>query len=473
MRVTSTTAVSWFVLAMGLASPWTTWAEETPRPAEQSSRRPNILMVMIDDLGWMDLSCQGNRAVHTPHLDQLAREGMRFTDAYAAAPVCSPTRAAVVTGQAPARLRITNHTPDRPSFTPDNPRLLPAPMHDQLELKAVTIAELLSAGGYDTAFFGKWHLSGPGRGRTELEPTAQGFGLNLGGCGFGGPPTFFDPYKIPNLPPRKTGEYLPDRLADEAIRFIREPRERPFMVFLWNYTVHWPMEAPEPLLDKYRGHRGPGLNDYRYGAMIEAMDASIGSVLKALDELGQRNETLVVFTSDNGGFSGVADNRPLRDGKGDLYEGGIRVPLILRWPGKVAAGVECRNPVISMDFFPTFAHAAGCELPKELPLDGLALQPLMATGNVAEDNALARRSLYFHYPNYAWHRSNRLGGAVRQGEWKLIERFDSGQRELFRLSDDLSEQVDLADREPQRAEALAKQLASWRQVVDAAMPRRP
>jgi arylsulfatase A-like enzyme len=260
--------------------------------------RPNVVFVLIDDLGWMDLRCQGNKAVQTPRIDRLAKEGMRFTDAYAAAPVCSPTRAAILTGQAPARLQITNHIPDRESFLPDNPKLLPAPMRDHLPLEADTIAERFQAAGYATAFMGKWHLSGPREGLPQFEPDKQGFDLNVGGCGFGGPSTFFDPYRIPHLPSRKPGEYLPDRLADEAITFITDHRQEPFMLFLWNYTVHWPMEAPQPLLDKYAGHQGPGLNDPRYGAMIEGMDMAIGRVLDAVDRLGLRENTLVIFTSD-------------------------------------------------------------------------------------------------------------------------------------------------------------------------------
>lgn len=436
--------------------------------------RPNIVFILIDDLGWMDLGVQGNAAVHTPHIDRLAAEGMRFTDAYAAAPVCSPTRAAILTGQSPARLAFTNHAPDRKSFIPDDPVLLPAFMHDHLPAEATTVAEHLKAAGYATAFMGKWHLSGGGDGKAEFEPTAQGFDINIGGCGFGGPPTFFDPYGIPHLPPRKEGEYLPDRLADEAIAFISNQQEQgqqqPFFLCLWNYTVHWPMEAPEPLLRKYAGHTGPGLNDPRYGAMIEGMDAATGRVVAAIDRLGLRDNTLIVFTSDNGGFGGVADNRPLRDAKGDLYEGGIRVPLIVRWPDVVAAGTVSAAPVISMDFFPTLLEAAGImPAPAESSAcDGTSLLPVLrGTGQ------LDPRALFFHYPNYAWHRSNRLGGAVRDGRWKLIERFDDGQLELFDLQTDPGEHTDVSSSQPERARMLAEKLRAWRQEVGARMPVRP
>ena len=423
-----------------------------------------MVFLRIDDLGWMDLAVQGNKLVETPNIDRLATQGMRFTDAYSAAPVCTPTRAAIMTGQSPARLRITNHTPERASFTPQNAKLLPAFMHNHLAAEYVTIAERLKEANYDTAFLGKWHLSGGGRGKPEFEPTVQGFDINIGGCGYGGPPTFFDPYKIPNLEDRRAGEYLPDRLADEAIAFMGTKRDNPFALFLWNYTVHWPMEAPEPLLKKYEDRTGRGLNDTRYGAMIEAMDISIGRVLKEIDKLGIADKTLVIFTSDNGGFGGVADNRPLRAAKGHLYEGGIRVPLIVRFPGVVKAGTTNATPVISTDFYPTLLEATGLKEDEELPLDGVSFMPLLS------GESLDRSAIYFHYPNYAWHRSNRLGGAIRSGKWKLIERFDDNSLELFDLENDLSERHNLAEKHPETAAALQEKLAAWRKEVDAAMP---
>ncbi len=448
------------ILAQTLA-----WALLLPCPmVEGADRPPNVVFILIDDLGWRDLAVQGNPVLHTPHVDRLASEGLRFTDAYAASPVCSPTRAAILTGLAPARIQITNHLPDRPRFTPDDPKLLPAKTLDHLPAEHTTIAERLQAAGYATGFLGKWHLSGPGDGLAIYEPTAQGFDLNIGGCSFGGPPTFFDPYRIPNLPDRKAGEYLPDRLADEALGFMKRHQKSPFFFCLWNYTVHWPMEAPESYLKKYADHDGPGLNDPRYGAMIEAMDAAIGRVLQGIDDLGLREDTMVIFTSDNGGFSGVADNRPLRDAKGDLYEGGLRVPLIVRWPKHVPAGKTSAIPVVSMDFYPTILEAAGLKTPA--PLDGHSLLPTFAG---ATD--LKNRSLYFHYPNYAWHRSNRLGSAIRHGSHKLIERFDDGSIELFDLAKDLSEKKNLADAKPDLASKLRTKLQTWRREVKAAMPR--
>jgi len=425
---------------------------------------PNIVFILIDDLGWMDLACQGNKLVETPRIDRFATEGMRFTNAYAAAPVCSPTRAAILTGKSPARLHLTNHTPDRPDFTPKNARLLPAKMLNYLPTEHVTIAERLRGAGYKTAFMGKWHLSGPGDGKPEFEPTAQGFDINLGGCGWGGPRTFFDPYKMPNLPDRRAGEYLPNRLADEAIGFLRANRQGPFALFLWTYTVHWPMEAPPALLEKYADRKGPGLNDTRYGAMIEAMDTAAGRVLDELDRLKLTDNTLVVFTSDNGGYGGVADNRPLRLDKGHLYEGGIRVPLIVRWPGVVAAGTTCDTPVISMDFHPTLAAAAGLTDAQPEGVEGVDLVPLLKGGKLQRD------AIYFHYPNYAFHRSNRLGSSIRWGNYKLIEFFDDGSLELYDLSKDIGEEHNLAQSMPERARQLQRKLAHWRAETKAALP---
>ena len=277
-------------------------------------------------------------------------------------------------------------------------------MLDHLPLQEVTLAERLKAAGYATGFFGKWHLAG--RGDPSLYPDRQGFDVNLGGCALGGPPTYFDPYGIPTLPNRRRGEYLPDRLVDEASQFLRAQRDRPFFLCLWTYTVHWPMEAPQALLDKYADRKGRGLNDSRFGAMVEAMDAAIGRLLTELERLELTNDTLLVFTSDNGGFAGVSDNRPLRAAKGHLYEGGIRVPLIVRWPGVVQPATTCDVPVISMDFYPTLLEAAGVpRIATEAP-DGESLMPLLK-----RTGPLARDAIFFHYPNYAWHGSNRLGSA--------------------------------------------------------------
>ena len=345
--------------------------------------KPNVLFILIDDMGWMDLGCQGNKNLRTPNIDNLAKGGMRFTDAYAPAPVCSPTRAAIITGQSPARLQITNHLPHQDRFTPKDSKLLPAKMLNHLSLESETLAERLKKDAhYATAFIGKWHLY-TGRDK-KYNPLNQGFDINIGGCSYGGPPTFFDPYRIDFLPDRKEGEYLPNRLADEAIAFISEQnsKDKPFFVALWNYTVHWPMEAPDKLVEKYKNLPVKGYRDHRYAAMIEAMDIAIGKVLKSLDDLNITEETLVIFTSDNGPFGGVGDASPLRADKGHLYEGGIRVPLIVRWPGKVEAGAVEETPVVLTDLHPTILAATGLDLNSTIPNDGHNLLPLLIFANL-------------------------------------------------------------------------------------------
>ena len=436
-----------------------------------SKKQTNIVLIMIDDLGWMDLNCQGNKRLDTPNIDRLASQGMRFTDAYAAAPVCSPTRAAIMTGQSPARLGITNHLPDRKQFQPDNAKLRSARMLEHLPLAHVTLAERLKEAKYATAFLGKWHLSGRGTAKDgdlaepKLRPEHQGFDVNVGGCGFGGPPSYFEPYRIPNITPRREGEYLPDRLADEAIDFIRANLNGPFFVALWNYTVHWPMQAPQNLVEKYESRIGPGVKDARYAAMIEAMDAAIGRVIATLEELKLADDTLVIFTSDNGGFGGVSDCRPLRASKGYLYEGGIRVPLIVRWPGVVKPGSICPTPVISTDFYPTLLEVAGLTPNEGKTLDGESIVPTFK-----QTGRLKRKAIFFHYPNYAWHQSNRLGGAIREGDYKLIKWYDDESVELYNLADDLSEKNDLSGKMPRKALDLKRKLEAWLTESGAAMP---
>ena len=428
--------------------------------------KPNVLFILIDDMGWMDLGCQGNKNLHTPNIDNLAKEGMRFTDAYAPAPVCSPTRAAIITGQSPARLQITNHLPHQDRFTPKGSKLLPAKMLNHLSLESETLAERLKKDAhYATAFIGKWHLY-TGRDK-KYNPLNQGFDINIGGCSYGGPPTFFDPYRIDFLPDRKEGEYLPYRLADEAIAFISEQnsKDKPFFVALWNYTVHWPMEAPDKLVEKYKKLPVKGYRDHRYAAMIEAMDIAIGKVLKSLDDLNIAEETLVIFTSDNGPFGGVGDASPLRADKGHLYEGGIRVPLIVRWPGKVEAGVVEKTPVILTDFHPTILSATGLDLNSTIPNDGDNLIPLLEG-----KKEFKNRALYWHYPNFAFHRDNRLGSAIREGDHKLLHFYDTDSIELYNLKKDISEKNDLSEKMPQLAQKLKGKLSSWLKESGALMP---
>ena len=434
--------------------------------------RPNIVLILADDLGWMDLHCQGNNLVDTPNLDRLAGEGMRFTDAYAAAPVCTPTRAAIMTGQSPARLGITNHAPGHPGgFAPPGAAVGEADNAKYLPLKHVTIAERLKAAGYATGFIGKWHLScrRGHRGRPPLEaglrPEHQGFDSNVGGCDYGGPPSYFDPYRNPTITDRRAGEYLPERLADESIAFMTAHRDRPFFLALWNYAVHYPRQAPDDLLAKYSKRKGRGIKIQAYAAMIEGLDRALGRVFKALDALNLADKTLLVFTSDNGSLDG--DNRPLRGVKGYLYEGGIRVPWIVRWPGKVEPGTTCTTPILSTDLYPTMLQAAGLAPETGKVLDGESIVPLLR-----QTGGLQRDAIAWHYPNYAFHKENRLGSAIREGRFKLIKHYDDNSVELYDLGEDIGERNDLAGSLPAKARRMRERLERWLGESGARMPKR-
>ena len=366
---------------------------------------------MADDLGWMDLACQGNKLVETPNIDRLARQGMRFTSAYAAAPVCSPTRAAVLTGQAPARVHMTSHLPGQ--FFPRDNRPQPADMVPAIGPEHITIAERLKEAGYANAFLGKWHIApsaGPqGKVAPGHSPLGQGFDINIGGTSYGGPPSFFSPYRNATLPDGEPGEYLPDRLVDEAIGFIRDHKARPWMVHLWFYTVHWPMEAPEKFVAKYQDRPKKGYNHKVYPAMIEAMDLAIARVLGELDKLEIANETFVVFTSDNGPYGGVGDARPLRADKGHLYEGGIRIPLIVRWPG---GGIEPQSTneqlICLTDLFATVAEIVGVPVPAGSCEDSVSFLPALRGKQIVS----TRAGVIHHSSSGAF--------AYREGNWKMI-----------------------------------------------------
>jgi len=430
----------------------------------------NIVVIMADDLGWKDLHCYGTAQMDTPYLDRLAKEGMRFTDAYAAAPVCSPTRGAMMTGLSPARLRLTNHAPGHPDgFTLEGSNLQEAESVRRLELSYITIAERLKEAGYATAHVGKWHLSYVARNdrsgvaEPDLRPEKQGFDRNVGGWRRGGPASYFSPYKNEALRDGKEGEYLPERLAEEAIAFVTESREEPFFLNWWPYSVHYPLQAPAPIIEKYRARKG--IRNPTYAAMIEGMDRAIGRFLAALDDAGLRENTLVIFNSDNGGYNG--DNRPLRGFKGMIFEGGIRVPWIVRWPGVVEAGTTCATPVISMDCYPTILEAAGIDEGSGTNLDGESILPLLK-----QTGGLEREAIFFHYPNYAFHKKNRLASAIRSGNHKLIQRYDDGSIELYNLAEDIGEERNLAARFPELAKQLDEKLEKWLRESDARLPTR-
>ncbi|MEM8734915.1 MAG: sulfatase [Planctomycetota bacterium] len=458
--------VVWFSLASAAIVSGRSHADERPL---------NVVVIMADDLGWRDLHCYGNEEIDTPYLDQFATEGMLFTDAYAASPVCSPTRAAMMTGLTPARLRITNHAPGHTDgFAPDGATVREADWVRNLDLSYVTIAERLKAQGYATAHIGKWHLSHVERGKNSaakeraLRPEHQGFDINIGGTRRGGPPSYFSPYKNDALPDGEVGEYLPERMADEAIQFVESRQDEPFFLSWWPFSVHYPMEAREHVIEKYRARKK--IKDPAYAAMIEGMDASIGRFLKALDDLGLRENTLVIFKSDNGGYNG--DNRPLRGMKGMIFEGGIRIPWVVRWPGVVTPGSTCSTPVVSTDVYPTIMEAISGNDDAEMKeasrtIDGESLIPLLQ-----QSDEWKREALYFHYPNYAFHKKNRLASAVRVGDFKLIKRYDDSSLELYNLKSDIGESENLVGSDRERVEKMSRMLESWLDETAASLPTR-
>ena len=441
------------------------------------AKTPNIVLIMADDLGWKDLHCYGNEKLDTPNIGRLAQQGLLFTDAYSAAPVCTPTRAALMTGESPARLNITNHAGGHPpNFQKPGTNVITPLWLRYLPLERVTLAEQLKEAGYATGFVGKWHLSNrrpsesdPGKNPTEPELRAehQGFDINVGGCRFGGPPSYFSPYGIPNLEGKFEGEYLPDRSADECIDFIKSAQadgNRPFFLCWWNYSVHYPFQAPKDLIAKYEKRKGPGIENPTYAAMIEGMDTSIGKVLKALDEQGLTEDTLVIFTSDNGPFA--ANVKPLRAEKGYLYEGGIRVPMIVRWPGHVRVAEQTSTPVVTMDIHATILAAANLKADPSNTPDGISLLPMFKEATKFD------RSICFHYPNYAFHKGNRLGSAIRSGDHKLIKFYDDDSVELYDLGSDIGESNDIAAEQPEKAKELSAELDAWLEKTNASQPQK-
>ena len=444
--------------------------------SKEQNRQPNIVLIMADDLGWKDLHCYGNEKLDTPNLDRLAEQGLLFTDAYSASPVCTPTRAALMTGESPARLNITNHSAGHPPrFRKPGTDLVTPNWQRYLPLEKVTLAEQLKGAGYATAFAGKWHLSHSPKNNSskelkipsepELRPEYQGFDINIGGCDFGGPPSYFGPYKNPALSAKVEGEYLPDRLANECVDFIESNRDRPFFLCWWNYSVHYPFQAPEDLIAKYEKRKGPGIENPTYAAMIEGMDRSIGKLLKTLDENGLSENTLVIFTSDNGPFA--ANVKPLRAEKGYLYEGGIRVPMIVRWPGHTRPATRTATPVITMDIHATILEATKLKSDPSNKPDGVSLVSILDG-----KNKLNRQALYFHYPNYAFHKKNRMGSAIRKGKYKLIKFYDDESVELYDLENDISETNNLAKELPEKSQQFRNDLDRWLVETNANVPRK-
>lgn len=495
-------------------------------PAFANDRPPNVVFFLVDDLGWRDLGCYGSRFYETPHIDGFAKEAVRFTQAYAACHVCSPTRASIMTGKYPARLRLTDWLPGRKEFPFQ--KLKNAEIRQQLPLEEITIAEALKQHGYTTGHFGKWHL-----GEEPFGPLKQGFDVQVPRWNKGWPKTgYYYPFKLDGLTDAP-GDYLTDRLTDEALKFIAKNRDQPFFLYLSHFAVHDPIQGPPELVKKYQeklNHRPQGegepfvlegnpdaknpvtrterkrlLADAKYqgfrvlpqrlvkikqhqdnasfAGMIESMDQSFGRVLAQLKKLGIEQHTIVIFFSDNGGMSAAnfgrpdriispnnldkafsTSNLPLRGGKGWLYEGGIRVPLIIKWPSKGQSGTVSNVPVVSTDFYPTILEMAGLPLRPEQHRDGVSLVPLLKG-----KNDLEREAIFWHFPHYSNHGMQSPGGAVRKGNFKLLEYFENGTVQLFNLQDDPAEQQDLAAQMPPKAEELKQLLHQWRNQVGARM----
>jgi arylsulfatase A-like enzyme len=445
-------------------------------------KHPNIVFFLVDDLGYSDVGCYGSDYHQTPNIDKLAEEGIRFTNAYAASCVCSPTRASILSGKYPGRSHITMAIPIKGYARIKGGKGTPLKDADytmNMPLEEITIAEALKNAEYATASIGKWHVCED----SAYFPEYQGFDVNIGGSGWGHSANYFYPYdgkwrmaeghpliEWNTLPDGEPGEYLTDRLTEEALNFMENNKNRPFFLYLSHYAVHTPIQAKENLISKYsniepdsaKGHVHP-----KYAAMIESVDQSMEAVVKKLEELDLTENTIVIFTSDNGGHGRWTSNYPLRGNKGNFYEGGIRVPLIFKWPGKIASSTISEIPVISTDFYPTLLDMAGLPLMPEQHKDGVSLWSLLK-----ECTPLERDAIYWHFPNYIANHPNPATpcGVIRSGEWKLIERFENVECELYNLKQDLAEKNDLADEMPEKVEELQKMLAKWRKDVDAQMP---
>lgn len=456
------------------------------------AERPNFVFFLVDDLGWADVGCNGSTFYETPNIDALAASATRFTQGYAAASVCSPTRASILTGRHPARVGITDWIPGARTTG----KYQQVEDRDELALEEVTIAEVLKSHGYTTFFAGKWHL-----GKEGYYPEDQGFDFNIGGTHVGSPPGgYYAPWKNPKLKAHRPGEYLTERLTEESIQFIESQRrqENPFFLYLCYYNVHTPIQAYRKRIDHFKekaenlGGETPVIEEIHansrgrqdnpeLASMIAAVDDSVGLILNKLKDDGLDDNTVVIFFSDNGGLCTRPDNNrrkggkvvvgpgcnlPLRAGKGWLYEGGIREATIIRAPGVTQPGSVCETPIVSMDFFPTILELAGLPLQPELHCDGHSIVPLLNRPN----DPGKERSFYWHYPHY--HGSGwKPGAAIRRGNYKLIEFWEYDLVQLYDLSKDPGEQHDLSERHPDLVKQLQRELAYWRENVGAAMPQ--
>jgi arylsulfatase A-like enzyme len=423
-------------------------------PAAFAEAKLNFVFVLIDDMGMTDLGCYGSKFYQTPNIDRLAKDGVKFTSAYSACTVCSPTRAALLTGQYPARLHLTDWIAGhaRPFA-----KLRVPDWQKGLRLEWTTLPELLQGAGYATATIGKWHLG-------DDSPTVHGFDLNIAGTAKGQPPAYFSPYRIPGLADGPDGEFLTDRLTNEAEQWIEQNKDRPFFLYLQHFAVHQPIAGKPEVIARYKAKREEANPQHNaiYAALVESVDDSIGRLRAKLETLGLADRTLLIFTSDNGGLTlgQITSNLGLRAGKGGAYEGGVRVPAIAWWPGTISPH-ENATPIITPDWFATLCELAGVQSPA--PVDGVSLAPLLR----GED--FPSRPIYWHYPHY------HPGGAtpysaVRDGDWRLIHFYEDNHVELYDLRADPEEKKDLATAQPELAKTLRAQLDAWRTHTGAQAP---
>jgi arylsulfatase A-like enzyme len=428
-----------------------------------AATKPNFVLILADDLGWTDVACYGSKLYETPNIDQLARDGVKFTQNYSACTVCSPTRGALLTGKYPARLHITDWIPGQ---MPDNPKVIVPDWTKYLPLEETTMANVFHNAGYATACIGKWHLGGE-----QYYPDKHGFDFFVAGTDKPNTEHYFSPYGIPTLKDGAKGEYVTDRLTNEAIGFIDKNKNKPFFLYLPHFAVHLPLQAKQKLIAKYEAKIKPGdaQSNATYAAMIDSLDQSVGRIRRELKKLKLDGNTIVVFASDNGGRVPTTSNLPLRVGKGSCYEGGTRVPLIIDWPGVTKAGSVCDTPVISMDLFPTFMEIADLTDGAKTALDGVSLVPILR-----QSGDLKRDELFWHYPHYQHYQK---GGAIpysaiHKGDFKLIEFLADKKVELYNLKNDIGEEHDLASQMPDKVEELRNRLHAWREEVGAQMPTR-
>ena len=451
------------------------WVFLAQSQAAVSADKPNILFLFLDDFGWRDTSYMGSDFYETPHLDELASQGMVFTDAYSTAANCAPARACLLSGQYTPRHEVYN-VGTGPRGNAKHRRLEHVPGTDTLDPKIRTWAHQLKDAGYATGTFGKWHLSN--------DPLPYGFDVNIGGTHSGSPPRgYYPPHgQAPGLQDAPNDEYLTDRINDEATRFIRDNQDRPWMVYLTHFAVHTPLDAKRELVAKYQAKEPGKLHDHvAMATMIQAVDDGVGRIVAALDELKLRDKTVIIFTSDNGGYGPATDMSPLKGYKGTYYEGGIREPFFVTWPGVVRPGTKSAEPIIGVDLYPTLCEIAGAKLPDGQGVDGVSLVPLLK----GEKSTLGDRPLFWHFPAYLQsYRGvtdeqrdplfrSRPVSLIRLGAWKLIQNFEDGALELYNLREDIGETTDLSQSNATKTQELFTRLQAWQKATNAAIPTKP